>query len=658
MGYAEVTQLQLPRRPSSDGSLLSPSETRYFRGLVRSFLSTFKGPAGARQRPGEEVEKGGRYRSCLGLPGGKASGLFTVVEAENSDFQMDLRQGSGGDPDVSNVLWIYDSDKFPFVQAEQYLQFHAGPRGSNASWYVGCLRKAFLETGLIPPTGCPEEFPKEGLAKPCTADVAKRAVDLSATAESSSHWPELSSDIVPEGQPLCHRNGALGHLLPAAELRWGVSQDLPAGPFFRAEDVCCANHQFAELPGFWFRNPAFVATAKAATPEKPLTFYDSACGVPVFQAPVERSTEEWLNESAEHGWPSFRSQEIVAQNLVVGSFGEVQSKCGTHLGHNLPDEKGDRFCIDLVCIAGSEKSEKPKGTEAQPEVAKPAAPASKLEKDSDVQVYFGCGRFTHVQHEFVMAEVEDLHRGPGSEPVSARAAYAGSTQVGPRGLVCYHNSQDLADYSELGHAQVVQLTCNRSTFGPLAAAFFELCPKGTRRDRENSGSAYRSMVGLPGGFRSPFLPVLQKHAKDAGSVLLAPAQGADPDNRDLDMVYIYDSEEFPAHLAEEYRRFEDDMSAIYKPALLELEAAESGLPQCPGPAAPLPWELMGLFACMLLAMLGLGYYCGRVHLPFAWHQSSLDEGRASLVASGLEESYRGLSDFGELEAANYMARGS
>eukprot|EP00439_Symbiodinium_sp_Y106_P062727 s737_g9.t1 len=163
MGYAEVTQLQLPRRPSSDGSLLSPSETRYFRGLVRSFLSTFKGPAGARQRPGEEVEKGGRYRSCLGLPGGKASGLFTVVEAENSDFLMDLRQGSGGDPDVSNVLWIYDSDKFPFVQAEQYLQFHAGPRGSNASWYVGCLRKAFLETGLIPPTGCPEEFPKEGL---------------------------------------------------------------------------------------------------------------------------------------------------------------------------------------------------------------------------------------------------------------------------------------------------------------------------------------------------------------------------------------------------------------------------------------------------------------------------------------------------------------
>eukprot|EP00439_Symbiodinium_sp_Y106_P034942 s1877_g4.t1 len=262
--------------------------------------------------------------------------------------------------------------------------------------------------------------------------------------------------------------------------------------------------------------------------------------------------------------------------------------------------------------------------------------------------------FTHVQHEFVMAEVEDLHRGPGSEPVSARAAYAGSTQVGPRGLVCYHNSQDLADYSELGHAQVVQLTCNRSTFGPLAAAFFELCPKGTRRDRENSGSAYRSMVGLPGGFRSPFLPVLQKHAKDAGSVLLAPAQGADPDNRDLDMVYIYDSEEFPAHLAEEYRQFEDDMSAIYKPALLELEAAESGLPQCPGPGAPLPWELMGLFACMLLAMLGLGYYCGRVHLPFAWHQSSLDEGRASLVASGLEESYRGLSDFGELEALSFL----
>ena len=30
----------------------------------------------------------------------------------------------------------------------------------------------------------------------------------------------------------------------------------------------------------------------------------------------------------------------------------MSSVCGTHLGHNLPDYTGDRYCIDLVCIAG------------------------------------------------------------------------------------------------------------------------------------------------------------------------------------------------------------------------------------------------------------------------------------------------------------------
>ena len=32
---------------------------------------------------------------------------------------------------------------------------------------------------------------------------------------------------------------------------------------------------------------------------------------------------------------------------------EVESKCLTHLGHNLPEGGVDRYCIDLVCVAGS-----------------------------------------------------------------------------------------------------------------------------------------------------------------------------------------------------------------------------------------------------------------------------------------------------------------
>ena len=38
---------------------------------------------------------------------------------------------------------------------------------------------------------------------------------------------------------------------------------------------------------------------------------------------------------------------------------EVVSIDGTHLGHNLADEDGNRYCIDLVCIAGRPTSPPP-----------------------------------------------------------------------------------------------------------------------------------------------------------------------------------------------------------------------------------------------------------------------------------------------------------
>ena len=36
----------------------------------------------------------------------------------------------------------------------------------------------------------------------------------------------------------------------------------------------------------------------------------------------------------------------------VLSDGETVSATGTHLGHNLPDRSGNRYCINLVSIAG------------------------------------------------------------------------------------------------------------------------------------------------------------------------------------------------------------------------------------------------------------------------------------------------------------------
>merc|ERR1712039_972484 len=62
---------------------------------------------------------------------------------------------------------------------------------------------------------------------------------------------------------------------------------------------------------------------------------------------------EFLAESEKHGWPSFRDAEVVWENVrVLKSSGEVVSATGSHLGHNIPDARGNRYCINLVSVAG------------------------------------------------------------------------------------------------------------------------------------------------------------------------------------------------------------------------------------------------------------------------------------------------------------------
>ena len=63
--------------------------------------------------------------------------------------------------------------------------------------------------------------------------------------------------------------------------------------------------------------------------------------------------DEFLTESKNHGWPSFRDQEVNWDVVRVLPNGETVSLDGTHLGHNLPDRKGSRYCINLVCVSGN-----------------------------------------------------------------------------------------------------------------------------------------------------------------------------------------------------------------------------------------------------------------------------------------------------------------
>eukprot|EP00427_Karlodinium_veneficum_P023120 CAMPEP_0169100914 /NCGR_PEP_ID=MMETSP1015-20121227/21347_1 /TAXON_ID=342587 /ORGANISM="Karlodinium micrum, Strain CCMP2283" /LENGTH=192 /DNA_ID=CAMNT_0009161899 /DNA_START=226 /DNA_END=804 /DNA_ORIENTATION=- len=119
-----------------------------------------------------------------------------------------------------------------------------------------------------------------------------------------------------------------------------------------ADRICSYNRRWAEQAGYWEETSfpeKFLATASET---QPVTFYDSVTGKPLFRAPVGRTAEEFLKESKYHGWPSFRDEEVVWENMRVLRDGEAVSVDGTHLGHNLPDRRGNRYCINLVSVSG------------------------------------------------------------------------------------------------------------------------------------------------------------------------------------------------------------------------------------------------------------------------------------------------------------------
>lgn len=88
---------------------------------------------------------------------------------------------------------------------------------------------------------------------------------------------------------------------------------------------------------------------------EPIEYYDSNTGKLLFTAPIGRTMDDYLIESKAHGWPSFRDSEVNWNYVRVLPDGETVSVDGTHLGHNLPDRKGNRYCINLVSVAGHKK---------------------------------------------------------------------------------------------------------------------------------------------------------------------------------------------------------------------------------------------------------------------------------------------------------------
>jgi peptide methionine sulfoxide reductase MsrB len=128
-------------------------------------------------------------------------------------------------------------------------------------------------------------------------------------------------------------------------LRWNCDHDT-------ADRICNFNRHYAEYSGYW-KTTSFVQEAmKEYEANGEVKFYDSNTGKLLFVAPKGRSMDDFLKESSSHGWPSFRDDETVWENVRCLPNGEAVSVDGTHLGHNLPDFSGSRYCINLVSVAG------------------------------------------------------------------------------------------------------------------------------------------------------------------------------------------------------------------------------------------------------------------------------------------------------------------
>lgn len=147
LGYGEAVEVRLDANATS---------TQYA-ALLQDYFRSFKAD-GSRPDP---MDRGGAYRSFVGIPGGIEGELYPVILNASRTFgsQITLAKGSGNEVDVKGQVWIYDSLALPFRRAEQYHQFHSNFFGYPDRYetaYLQDLRDIQIAMGHIDSTGCPE----------------------------------------------------------------------------------------------------------------------------------------------------------------------------------------------------------------------------------------------------------------------------------------------------------------------------------------------------------------------------------------------------------------------------------------------------------------------------------------------------------------------
>mmetsp|Transcript_53036 Transcript_53036/g.88068 ORF Transcript_53036/g.88068 Transcript_53036/m.88068 type:complete len:272 (+) Transcript_53036:89-904(+) len=140
LGHAEVVQVSVPRSAVAD--------------FAAKYFSLF-GQRGYRHDP---QDRGGEYRSLIGLRDGINSDLYAEVSNAAQQSPMQLVRGVGDEEDTiaAKTVLVMDSSKFPFYPAEVYHQFHNDFQGPPYGATYNSLNGVLVKAGYISQTGCPE----------------------------------------------------------------------------------------------------------------------------------------------------------------------------------------------------------------------------------------------------------------------------------------------------------------------------------------------------------------------------------------------------------------------------------------------------------------------------------------------------------------------
>merc|ERR1711966_52815 len=172
MGHTEVVAVKIP----NDRLLF----------FMEAFLNLFD----ARGIRADPQDAGGEYRTALGLPGGIDNPAVKVLKEFASEKGMKVLAGKGNEPDTlkDRVIYVYDTEAFPFYPGELYHQYH---NDMMADYGKECraMRSVAEERGALTVSKCP------GDAKFFTSTKAGASMNPSAGANSVSAAPDSKPKI-------------------------------------------------------------------------------------------------------------------------------------------------------------------------------------------------------------------------------------------------------------------------------------------------------------------------------------------------------------------------------------------------------------------------------------------------------------------------------